>query len=326
MAVIIKTKEEIEILREGGKRLASILARVAKKVAPGVTTKELDEYAYKLIKEGGKKNNPDFAKKLAQMADIYVNDAFSVSHREHASLVGVPKYLPHYGGLVLKQEIENISKAFSPVSPFVFILGGAKFSTKLPLIEKYLKTADTVFVGGALANDLFKDMGYEVGTSLVFSDDVDLSNIAKNPKTKTFVDVTVTRGDEVLFKDANQVSKDECIVDAGPKTVEELKNIISGAKTIVWNGPLGNYEKGFSDKTEQLAEIIAEETEKGAVSIIGGGDTVASIQKLAVCGGVPQDMNISGKEDGSYLLIQFCLDCGQMQGKWPVGKTAYENT
>jgi 3-phosphoglycerate kinase len=254
------------------------------------------------INDGEKKNNPDFAKKLAQMADIYVNDAFSVSHREHASLVGVPKYLPHYGGLVLKQEIENISKAFSPVSPFVFILGGAKFSTKLPLIEKYLKTADTVFVGGALANDLFKDMGYEVGTSLVFSDDVDLSNIAKNPKTKTFVDVTVTRGDEVLFKDANQVSKDECIVDAGPKTVEELKNIISGAKTIVWNGPLGNYEKGFSDKTEQLAEIIAEETEKGAVSIIGGGDTVASIQKLNL------EHNFTFVSTGGGAMLDFLVN------------------
>ncbi len=232
------------------------------------------------INPGEKTNDEDFAKKLSQMADIYVNDAFSVSHRKHASLVGVPKFLPHYGGLVLKQEIENISKAFNPAQPFVFILGGAKFSTKLPLIHKYLKTADTVFVGGALANDVFKTKGLEVGVSLVSSDPVDLSAVVADPKMKTFVDVTVVEGEDVSFKKIDEVTKSECIMDAGPETIEELKKIISGAKTIVWNGPLGNYEKGFSDKTEQLAEIIAEETVKGAISIIGGGDTVASIQKL----------------------------------------------
>lgn len=234
------------------------------------------------INPGEKTNDEEFAKKLSQMADIYVNDAFSVSHRKHASIVGVPKFLPHYGGLVLKKEIENISKAFSPERPFVFILGGAKFSTKLPLIQKYLKTADTVFVGGALANDLFKEMGYEVGNSLVAKDNVDLNEVVKNPKLKTFVDVTIVDGESISFKKIKEVSKTECIMDAGPETIEELKKIISGAKTIVWNGPLGNYEKGFSDKTEQLAEIIAEETSRGATTIIGGGDTVASIQKLDI--------------------------------------------
>lgn len=233
------------------------------------------------INPGEKANDEDFAKKLSQMADIYVNDAFSVSHRKHASLVGVPKFLPHYGGLVLKDEIQNISKAFNPTHPFVFILGGAKFSTKLPLIQKYLKTADTVFVGGALANDVFKTEGLEVGTSLVSSDPVDLNSVVADPKMKTFVDVTVAEGENVSFKKINEVTKGECIMDAGPETIEELKNIISGAKTVVWNGPLGNYEKGFSDKTEQLAEIIAQLTSEGKLeSIIGGGDTVASIQKL----------------------------------------------
>ncbi|MFZ2523313.1 MAG: phosphoglycerate kinase [Minisyncoccia bacterium] len=232
------------------------------------------------INPGEKTNDEDFAKKLSQMADIYVNDAFSVDHRKHASLVGVPKFLPHYGGLVLKSEIENLSHVFNPNHPFVFILGGAKFSTKLPLIQKYLKTADRVFVGGALANDVFKTKGLEVGVSLVSSDPVDLSAVVADPKMKTFTDVTVMEGENVSFKKINEVTKGECIMDAGPETIEELRSIISGAKTIVWSGPLGNYEKGFSDKTEQLAEIIAEETAKGAISIIGGGDTVASIQKL----------------------------------------------
>lgn len=235
------------------------------------------------INSGEKENDKEFAKKLASMADIYVNDAFSVNHRNHASIVSVPEFLPHYGGLALRSEIENLSKVFNPKHPFVFILGGAKFKTKLPLIQKYLNMADTVFVGGALANDIFKGQGYEVGTSLVSVDDFDITEIISNPKFKTFEDVTVINGTDISFKLPTEVLKDDCIVDSGPKTIEELKKIISGAKTVVWNGPLGNYEKGFYDKTESLAEIITDETvNNGIESIIGGGDTVASISKLGL--------------------------------------------
>lgn len=234
------------------------------------------------VNNGEKENDKEFAKKLSQMADIYVNDAFSVCHRNHASVVSVPEFLPHYGGLVLKSEIENISKVFNPNHPFVFILGGAKFSTKLPLIQKYLKTADIVFVGGALANDVFKQRGYEVGDSLVSKENFDMTEIINSPKFKSFKDVTVLNNEKVSFKSSTDVSKGDVIVDSGPQTIEELREIISGAKTIVWNGPLGNYENGYADKTEQLAEIIAEETAKGAESIVGGGDTVASIQKLNI--------------------------------------------
>ncbi|MEQ1499914.1 MAG: phosphoglycerate kinase [Parcubacteria group bacterium] len=235
------------------------------------------------INAGEKENDLEFAKKLSQMADIYVNDAFSVSHRKHASVVGVPTFLPHYGGFVLKSEIENISKAFNPQHPFVFILGGAKFRTKLPLIQKYLDKADTIFVGGALANDVFKAKGYEVGISLVSKEEVGMKDIINNPKFRTFSDVTVTEGDKVLFKKPDEVSSGECIVDCGPETIDDLKKIISSAKTIVWNGPLGNYEIGFKDKTEQLAEIIAQLTSEAKLeSIIGGGDTVASINTLGL--------------------------------------------
>ncbi|MFZ2521964.1 MAG: phosphoglycerate kinase [Minisyncoccia bacterium] len=235
------------------------------------------------INEGEKKNDPDFAKKLSEIADIYINDAFSVSHREHASVVGVPKFLPAFGGLVLKSEIENLSKVINPTHPFVFILGGAKFETKLPLIQKYLKNADTVFVGGALANDIFKSKGLEVGISLVSKTVFDMGEIVKDPKFRTYSDVTaVNEKGEVFFKKPSEVESHECIMDCGPESIEDLKKIISVAKTIVWNGPLGNYEKGFSDKTEQLAEIIANRTaeDNSVTSIIGGGDTVASIQKL----------------------------------------------
>jgi phosphoglycerate kinase len=236
------------------------------------------------INPGEKENDSDFSKKLSQMADFYVNDAFSVSHRKHASIVGVPEFLPHYGGLLLREEIENLSKVFQPKHPFVFILGGAKFVTKLPLIKKYLNIADTVFVGGALANDVFIEEGFEVGKSLVSKGDFGIKEMLTNPKFKTFKDVTVTNeSNEVLFKEPSEVGKNDCIVDAGPETLNHFREVLNEAKTIVWNGPLGNYEKGFADKTESLAEMIAEFTEKnGAESIVGGGDTVASINKLGL--------------------------------------------
>jgi phosphoglycerate kinase len=252
------------------------------------------------INPGEKENDPEFAKKLAQMADIYVNDAFGVSHRKHASIVGVPQFLPHYGGLLMFHEIEHLSKVFHPEHPFVFILGGAKFETKMPLIKKYLDLADYVFVGGALANNIFKEKGFEVGTSLVseakpqepgvarsteggFRDDFGIKDMLQNPKFVTFDDVTVTKPNgDVEFKNPNEVLGDECIVDAGPKTIERLNKLLENAKTIVWNGPLGNFEKGFGDKTEQLAEIIADATSREAQSIVGGGDTLASINKLGL--------------------------------------------
>ncbi|MES3005079.1 MAG: phosphoglycerate kinase [Patescibacteria group bacterium] len=232
---------------------------------------------------GEKENDPDFAHKLSQMADIYVNDAFSVSHRKHASVVGVPQYIPHYGGLHLKSEIENLSKAFSPEHPFVFILGGAKFETKIPLVKKYLNKADTIFIGGALANDIYKAKGLEVGGSLVSKSSFDGEDLLSSNKVLVPVDVTVADKEGVVsFKKPEEVNKSDCIVDAGPETLEQLKDVLNDAKTIIWNGPLGNYEKGFSDKTESLVEIIASLTEGGALSVVGGGDTVASIQKMDI--------------------------------------------
>lgn len=230
------------------------------------------------INRGEKENDPEFMKKLSAMGDIFVNDAFGVSHREHASIVGVPRLLPHYGGLLMRQEIEHLSQVLNPKHPFVFVLGGAKFETKLPLIKKYLDKADSVFVGGALANNIFKEKGYEVGKSFLSNGDFNLKKIINNPKLAIPEDVTVEGSDsKVEFKKPDEVSKNECIVDAGPETMKQLKALLKGAKTIVWNGPLGNYEKGFGDKTESLAEMIAAETSKGSTGIIGGGDTLATI-------------------------------------------------
>ena len=226
-----------------------------------------------------KENDTEFAKKLAQMADIYVDDAFGAMHRKHASIVGVPQFLPHYGGLLLKQEIENLSKVFDPKRPFLFILGGAKFDTKLPLIKKYLDKADFVFVAGALANNVFKEKGFEVGTSLVTDGDFGIKDMLQNPKFLYPVDVSVKKPDgSVEFKDASEVKPGEYIGDVGPKTIEKLRELVGESKTVVWNGPLGNYEEGFKGKTEELARIIMEATKDGKIeSLVGGGDTLASI-------------------------------------------------
>ncbi|TSC70142.1 MAG: Phosphoglycerate kinase [Parcubacteria group bacterium Gr01-1014_46] len=235
------------------------------------------------VNPGEKANDSEFAKKLSGMAEIYVNDAFAVSHRKHASIVGVPEFLPHYGGPLLKQEIEHLSKVFNPERPFLFILGGAKFDTKMPLIEKYLEKADKVFLVGALANNLYKARGFEVGTSLVSLTKSSIKEIADNKKIVTPVDVTVTNSKgEVSFKKVGEIEKDECIVDVGPEAIDQLKKLLEESKTILWNGPLGNYELGFVDKTEALATMAADVTTSEVTTIVGGGDTIASINKLGL--------------------------------------------
>lgn len=236
------------------------------------------------VNPGEKENDEEFAKKLSQMAEIYVNDAFAVSHRKHASIVGVPKFLPSYAGLLMRQEVEHLSKAFNPEHPFLFVLGGAKFETKMPLITKFIDKADKIFLAGALANNIFKDRGFEMGTSLVSEVTVDIRGISNSSKVVTPIDVTVTNADkEVLNRKDDGLKPDECIVDVGTETIHQLQNLIKGSKTILWNGPLGNYELGFQDKTEVLAKMVADLTKnEGVTSIVGGGDTIASINKLGL--------------------------------------------
>lgn len=224
--------------------------------------------------EGEKANDPKFAKELASLADIYVNDAFSVSHRKHASVVGIPKYLPSYAGLQLQNEVENLSKAFDPAHPFLFILGGAKFETKIPLLNKFLKLADDVFVGGAISNDIMKSKGYEVGISKV-SEKID-DSFSNNSKISIPVDV-INQNKEI--KIATNLDKTDKILDAGPETIEMLRQKIKNARFILWNGPLGLYEDGYKSATLELAKLIAD---SNAVSIIGGGDTLAAVSELGL--------------------------------------------
>jgi phosphoglycerate kinase len=226
--------------------------------------------------EGELENSPKLAAFLASLADIYVNDAFSVSHRAHASIVGVPKLIPSYAGLLLQKEITALSESFNPPRPFLFALAGAKFDTKLPLIEKFLEIADQVFVGGALANDVFKAKGYEVGESKISKVHVDLKRVVESPKLIVPSDVIVQNPYESGSRDAKEVAPADVIVDAGPRTSAELADILQDVKFVLWNGPFGDYEKGFSQSTIDFAQAVVD---SGAKSVVGGGDTIAVIAK-----------------------------------------------
>lgn len=236
--------------------------------------------AENLRQDDREKNNDDeWAKEIANLADVYVNDAFPVCHREHMSMVGLPKHLDAYAGLNLMEEVTNLQKVMEPERPAMFLIGGAKFETKMPLVEKYLETYDHLFVAGALMNDIFKAKGYEVGKSLV--SDVDLSKEAfiNDEKLLLPIDVVVDGPDGKQIKKPEEVTAEESMMDAGPATVKMLKDYIEKAKTVLWNGPFGNFEKGFSESTLATVKLLAE---ADAFSVVGGGDTVAAIEELGV--------------------------------------------
>ncbi|HAS81075.1 MAG: Phosphoglycerate kinase [Candidatus Nomurabacteria bacterium GW2011_GWE1_32_28] len=228
--------------------------------------------------EGETKNDKNFAKEISKLGDIYVNDAFSVSHRNHASILSLPKYLPSYAGFQLEEEVKSLSRVIKNIKhPFLYITGGAKFSTKLPLIKRYIKTADYVFVGGALGNTLLKKKGCETGISLVDSENYDFKNILKSKKIILPKDVLVSSNNKLIEKNLEKIEKGDNIIDIGENTVKDLTSLIKKSKLILWNGPLGEYEKDGGEATKKILKIISKTNTE---SIIGGGDIVSLISKL----------------------------------------------
>ncbi len=226
-------------------------------------------------------NDSEFAQELASLADIFVQDSFDVCHRKHASVVGVPKILPSYAGLLVVEELKELTKALKPKRPSLAIIGGAKFSTKEPVLKKLLKVYDRVFVGGALANDFIKAMGYPVGVSLTSNADMgSVKKLLSDKKLALPLDAIVagTGQNRTLGRvtDLRGVQENESILDSGPETSKYLEQLITKSKTVLWNGPLGNYEDGFVDGSEALAQTIAQSK---TVSVLGGGDTVALVEK-----------------------------------------------
>jgi phosphoglycerate kinase len=224
-------------------------------------------------------NGSAFGKTLASYADYYVNDAFAVSHRAHASIVGIPSHISGYAGLTFMEEYKNLRKALTPEHPALFILGGAKFETKAPLIARYAESYDTVALGGALANDFLKGRGCEVGVSLVSPVDLSKDPIIHRENIIIPIDVVVKGGEGDRTTSATHVHTDEKILDLGPASVEVLASYIKSAKTILWNGPFGYYEGGYDAGTKACAKLVAE---SDAFSIVGGGDTVAAIESMGL--------------------------------------------
>ncbi len=230
-------------------------------------------------------NDSRFAKKLAALGDIYINDAFGTCHRAHASIVGAPKFLPPFAGLLLEKEIKSLNKIIkNPKRPLVAAMGGAKVSTKIKLMKELLNYVDHLFVGGVLANTILKAKGMAVGKSKV--DDEMIEETKKlNLTSQKFhlpIDVVVSRdvsGEaEIMRRGPGSVGEDELILDIGPDTIRLFESIAKKAKVIFWNGPMGYYEnEKFAKGTIALAEIIARSK---AYSIIGGGDAVSILEKL----------------------------------------------
>ena len=235
------------------------------------------------------KNNPEFAKELASYAEIYVNDAFGTAHRAHASTAGVAAYLPAVCGYLIQKEISVMGKALAdPVRPFVAILGGAKVSDKIGVINNLLEKVDTLIVGGGMAYTFFKAAGNSIGTSLCEDDKIEVARAtvlkAKERGVNFLLPVDNVIATEYDENAEHKTVKSDSIpdgwmgLDIGPETRELFAKSIQGAGTVVWNGPMGVSEwKNFAAGTEAVATAVAE---SGAISIIGGGDSAAAIEKL----------------------------------------------
>jgi len=228
--------------------------------------------------KGEESNNKLFAKRLAAMADIYVNDAFATAHRSHASIEAITKFLPSYAGFLLQKEIKVLTTLLKkPKRPFIAIIGGVKISTKIATIENLLKKVDAILIGSAMACDFLKATGHSIGKSKVNAKDVKLAKtLLKKAKEKIILPTDLVTNSKVV--PALKIPKNEIVFDIGPETQAIYSEIIKKAKTIFWNGPMGLFEiTKFSKGTQSIARAVSESK---ATSIIGGGDTIEAAKKL----------------------------------------------
>ena len=238
------------------------------------------------------KNDESLSKEFASMAEIFVNDAFGTAHRVHSSTAGIAEFLPAVSGFLIEKELEFLGSALeNPQRPFVAILGGAKVSDKLGVIESLLEKVDTLIIGGGMAYTFFKSMGYSVGKSICELDKLDLAKElmekAKQKNVKLVLPVDNVIAKEITPDAENKVIDSDNIpddwegLDIGPKTVELFKEKLKDAKTIIWNGPVGFSEyEIFANGTRSIAQALAEKED--AVTIIGGGDSAAAIEKMGL--------------------------------------------
>lgn len=259
---------------------------------------------------GEEANDENYAKELASLAEIYVNDAFSTCHRKHASMVGVPALLPAYAGFTLEEEIENLTNLVSnPEKPVMVIVGGSKVSTKLELLKALVKKYEYVVVGGGMANTFLYALGKPVGNSLkeeeLKQDALDLLADAKANNCEVILPVDVVVAPQVAENQSvktvsvDNVATDDVIVDLGEKTLEKIENTLTKCKTVIWNGPIGIYEiSPFNKGTDSLAGYIADLTKKENIkSVAGGGDILAALNKA----NITKDFTYVSTAGGAFL-------------------------
>ncbi|SHT19366.1 phosphoglycerate kinase [Mycobacteroides abscessus subsp. abscessus] len=239
---------------------------------------------------GEEKNDPELAKAFAELADVYVNDAFGAAHRAHASTEGIAHHLPAVSGLLMEKELDVLGKALSnPERPFTAIIGGAKVKDKIGVIDNLLDKVDNLIIGGGLAYTFVKSQGHEVGKSLLEADKIDLAlsfiKKAEEKGVKFYMPVDVIVADD--FSDSankkavaiNEIPADWEALDIGPKTAELYSNVIKESKLVIWNGPMGVFElDSFANGTKAVAEALA--ASEGTYSVIGGGDSAAAVEKF----------------------------------------------
>ncbi|HEX2961068.1 MAG TPA: phosphoglycerate kinase [Ignavibacteriales bacterium] len=293
-------------LKPAAKRLSELIGKEVK-MAPDCVGEEVKSLVNSM-KDGDvvllenlrfhaeeEKNNPEFAKQLSELGEVYINDAFGSAHRAHASTEGVTKYIKvNASGYLMQKELDYLGKAISePERPYCAILGGAKISGKIDVIQNLFPKVDTLIIGGGMAYTFYKAMGYEIGKSLLEEEKIGLAKEilekAKNSKVNFLLPVDVVVADEFSndspseVVDIKNIPAEKMGMDIGPKTIELFKAEVLKSKTVIWNGPMGVFEfDNFAKGTNAIAEALVEATGKGATTIIGGGDSAAAIKKAGL--------------------------------------------
>ena len=314
-----------ELLKKEVKWASDCVGPEAEKAAADLKAGEVLLLENLRYHKGEKKNDPEFAKQLASLADLAVDDAFGVAHRAHASNAGIAQHIPTVAGFLLEREINFIGKTLeAPKRPFVGIIGGSKVSSKIGVVSNMIDKVDKLVIGGGMANTFLLALGKSVGDSLVERDKVDLAKEqmakakAKGVEIVLPSDVVVT---QEFAKDApyKTVSVDNIedgwqTMDSGAESVKRYQQAVKGAKTIVWNGPVGVFEfDNFAKGTEGVAKAVAQATDEGAVSIVGGGDSIAALKKTGL------DGKISHISTGGGATLEF------LEGKDLPGIVAIED-
>jgi phosphoglycerate kinase len=249
---------------------APSVAEAQKSTAPVVLLENLRAFS------GEEAADNLFAKKLASLGEVYINEAFSQSHRPYASVIGLPKFLPTYFGPLFFEEVKKLSEVLTPAHPFLLLLGGVKFETKIGVLEHFLNTADTIFIGGALVNTFLAAQGLSVGSSPIEYDSLSYvrSKFLGAPNLILPSDVRVEGNEVRLIQD---LRPRDIIYDIGPQSVVSLSQVIHEARMVLWNGPMGFIERGYEQATTDLVETFAAVAGQAKI-MIGGGDTMAIVQ------------------------------------------------